>query len=192
MHLAKCGPLLVWYPTMTKRESLIPVVVVGLAIGFVVVSLLVVLTRGNPKWVSKKLRIGAMLLTLTGVATGCGTETTCYDPLPPENGFYLDDYVYPGQEVDVDFAQSNVIHGSIDNRSGEAFSFRLVDSADQELQREDILAADGAFDSYTEEFDITLRTDLSTGTYHLFLFATLAADQPDTGDVEFILNVTNN
>lgn len=179
-------------------------VVIGLSVAFVLVSFLVVVTKGNPKWVQKKLRLGAMLLALTWAASGCGgvgdrddsgPGPMCYDPVQPPNSFYLGEHVgqhaYPGQTLDVDFSTSNIVYGSIFNCQGETFSYLLLDAENQEIQKDDILPQDGAYDSYSEDFEIVLEPDLSNGTYALLLFDTTKEEQAGLGE-KFTLNVTND
>ena len=63
-----------------KREWLGPVVVVVLGVAFAAVRALVWLSRGNPRLVQRKLRLGGLLLGWTGAVTGAGCENaSCYE-----------------------------------------------------------------------------------------------------------------
>ncbi len=77
-----------------KKEVLLAVVVIGLSLAFVVVSVLVWLCRGHPWLVRKKLRLGALLLALTGITSGCGSgdqSSNCYMvPLDGDGGYCQD------------------------------------------------------------------------------------------------------
>ena len=68
-----------------RRELFVPLILAGLTVAFVVVFLLVYMSRGNSTYlIRKKLRIGAFILSLTAV--GCSDPVgtvTCYTPPPP-------------------------------------------------------------------------------------------------------------
>lgn len=159
---------------MDKRELLTPLVFVGLALAFAVVSALVYLSRGNPGMVRRKLRLGAALLTLTAAANGCGTAM-CYD-VAMSNEFSLSD-IKPDGAVHVSLPDSNQISGTIYQRQGDRFSFQLVDAKEAEVQRADIVAQDGAFDENMEEFMLAIRQDLAAGTYRLRFYVAAKEDQ---------------
>jgi hypothetical protein len=170
-----------------KRELLTPLIVAGLAVAFVIVSAMVLLTR-NPRWIQRKLRIGALLLGLTAVVS-CGDETiSCYDPVMP-NYFQLGENY--GGIVNVDLSESQTLSGTIHERQGEVFSYRLENAAEEEVARENIAALDGAFDESSEEFEITLPGTLVAGSYHLELFGADADAQPEYANTEFTLEVTD-
>ena len=161
---------------MDKKEFFTPLVIAGLAVAFIVVSALVYFTRGNPALVQRKLRLGGMLLALTGAVNGCGGLTgMCYD-VAMSNEFSLSDVGQDGM-VAVDLPSNNKVAGSIYQREGETFSFRLLDSQDVEVQRADIAALDGAFDENTEEFELAIRPDLTSGTYEVSFYNSLQGDQ---------------
>lgn len=63
-----------------KRESLLQAAIVLLSIAFVVVCGIVLVTRGNPRCIRWKLKVGALLLNLTPVASGAILPgcVTCY------------------------------------------------------------------------------------------------------------------
>ncbi len=74
---------------MQKNFIFISIAVVFLSILFIVVSLLVLFTRGNrPSFISKKLLIGGLILTLTAMTSSCsngGQVVNCYVG-PPDTG----------------------------------------------------------------------------------------------------------
>lgn len=73
-----------------KKELIIPIIIAGLTIAFVVVSALVWLSRGNAGLISKKLKLGALLLTFTSITNfASGQEyVSCYigPPRETDNG----------------------------------------------------------------------------------------------------------
>ncbi len=164
---------------MDKRELLTPLIFVGLAVAFAVVSALVYLSRGNPGLVRRKLRLGAALLTLTAAANGCGGTSMCYD-VAMSNEFSLTDIGADGA-VHLSLPDSNRVAGTIYQRQGDRFSFRLEDEKDAEVQRADIVAQDGAFDESSEEFSLAVRQDLAPGTYRLTFYTAAQGDQATVG-----------
>lgn len=170
---------------MSKNQLPIPVLAIGLAAAFLIVSAMVLLTR-HPKWIQRKLRVGALLLSLTAVAS-CGEETiTCYDPAMP-NYFELEQSY--GGTIAIDLNETQTLSGAIHDREGEAFSYLLSSDSGEEMAREDIAALDGAFDENVEEFEITLPTSLTAGSYTLDLYASAADAQPEYASSTFTLEV---
>lgn len=63
-----------------KKEILIPIAAAGVAIAFIAVCALVLLNPRSRRFVMAKLRLGGLLITLTGTGAACGPFTpTCYD-----------------------------------------------------------------------------------------------------------------
>lgn len=182
---------------MPKKELLIPLFFVALSLAFVVVCALVVISGSHPYFIKKKLRLGALLLSLSSAAAcggGPGDDVImCYDPAPPADEMNLDlrDEVHQGFDVTMDLEQDNELHGAINNRSGEAYSFLLVNEADVVVQQEDIGALDGVYDDYDEDFVITIREDLPAGHYTLSLFAmdVEAIDDIDAWRAQYFLHI---
>jgi hypothetical protein len=71
-----------------KKEILIPVLLLFLGLIFVIINIIVYFTKGNTWIVSKKLRVGALILTLTSiVACHSVPKPTCYDvAISPSDG----------------------------------------------------------------------------------------------------------
>jgi hypothetical protein len=166
---------------MLKRHVAIPVAIAFVAAAFIIVSSLVFFSRGRSSLIRRKLRIGAALIYLTGLVScdlfGGDGLPTCYVPLPPPNEFHIVEPSPSKNGIDVDLAMSNILRGVIERREGVDFSFRIEDDSAHERQRDDIAALDGAFDEYMENFEVSLREDLATGSYRIYFFDATAADQ---------------
>jgi hypothetical protein len=173
-----------------KRELsvLVPLALLGAA--FVLVSLLVTMTRGNSWLVARKLRIGAMIIGLNAAAAGCfppfvtcyDPGPTCYDP-PAEHVCLIEESeeCMPG-EVRLEGDAPIVLVGVVSSRESDAYSFRIVGPDEEVLQRGDALPRDGAFDSSTEEFEITIDpSSLPAGELLLELWAG-SVDSVDQGN----------
>ncbi len=154
---------------MDKKNFITPTLVVGLSLIFIVVSLGVFLSNGKSRfWISKKIKVGAMLLSLTTLAMVNQSCVNCYDPAP-ENEIVMDtddSYV-----VKADLNVSNKLTGILYDRNMEDFSFNIInESGADTVQVGEIQAADGKFDEGTEEIVIELDSGLPTSTYTLNLY----------------------
>jgi hypothetical protein len=72
-----------------KKEILLPVLIIFLGFIFVVINIIVFFSKGNAWAINKKLKIGAMILSLTTII-GCGgshtdNDTTCYKTRRSDN-----------------------------------------------------------------------------------------------------------
>ena len=150
-----------------KKELYLPLVLIGLSAAFIVVSLLVWITRGNDSLLKKKLRIGAMILMLTGTAVGCNcTEVTCYIGTRP-NMVYFDDGTTMDGEIHLDLNIGNIVTGTIESPSSPVYTFQILDDEDVIIDRGPIEAIDGKYDDRLEAFELSVREDITSGTYDL-------------------------
>jgi hypothetical protein len=146
-----------------------------LFLAFGVLSLLVIFTKRHPYFLAGKLRLGALIISLSGAAVGCGTSTcyspvvTCYDPMP-ENSFTITQVDQKTQSIIMSKSGPDTLSGNIFGRSGSAFSYAVVDSSNSAALKGDIAPADGAFDESNEDFRIVLGHSLAPGSYQLRLF----------------------
>lgn len=73
---------------MNKNSSVVLVIVVGLGVAFILVSTLHFFFRKNPVFLSRKLKIGAAIISLTAFVntSGLAQENLCYNvaPTPPD------------------------------------------------------------------------------------------------------------
>jgi hypothetical protein len=62
-----------------KREIVIPVLISVLGLVFIIINIIVLVSRGNSWLIKRKLKVGAMILSLTGIlACGSPQQPTCY------------------------------------------------------------------------------------------------------------------
>jgi hypothetical protein len=171
-------------------------IIAGVSLGllftaFGVVSLLVILTKRHPYFVSKKLRLGAIILSLSGASVGC-FPATCYVPAP-SNLFNVDQTISQTDSIVVSRAASDTITGQIRNRNGNTFSYAIVNSTDSIVLEDNILPVDGTFDEDVEEFKIGFGPAIPTGKYDL-KFYTVSKDSIKNGAADvrsFSLTITN-
>lgn len=158
---------------MHDKENLTPIAIIFLTCLFAIISVAVYFTKGKSKfWLSKKIKIGALLLTVSAIIP----SSCCYD----------DGYGYPNIPrfsitttgfSDVPYVNLNTestIKGTIHDRTGTNFYFSITDTLYTDtLQFEKILPLDGAFDSDKENFIIEIDENTKTGLYSLNFYTKL-------------------
>ncbi|MFN8208005.1 MAG: hypothetical protein U0T82_11440 [Bacteroidales bacterium] len=158
---------------MNKNEWIAPVLIIGLSCIFAQVSAMVYLSKGKSEyWISRKLRVGAFLLTLTAISTQSCEDAvrTCYDPAP---GNY---FKFDSTEVDigvvVDMSRTNWVTGILYDRTFADYCFSVTDTAGTDtLQVGVVIPTDGKFNSSREQFIIELDRDLPGSLYYLHIFS---------------------
>lgn len=152
---------------MNKQDFSYSMPFVVLAITFAFISFMLFLSGGKSAyWLKKKMKIGAMMLSLSAVTVGYqGCITTCYDA-PAPNLIYLDDYA--NNEIRINLQETREISGTISERQSDEFYFSISDTNyTQIFQLEKILAKDGKMDESTEEFTIIINDTIPGGIYML-------------------------
>jgi len=135
--------------------------------------------------------------TATNTDTGTDIDTDfieCYDV--GDSPTMAIDFAFSSThgEISVDLAVSNRLTGTIENRIGSDFSFRIADQQKSEVQSGILDALDGDYDEFSEEFEILVSQSLSSGTYNLYLYATTLENVQtyDTWPITtYTLNVKN-
>ncbi|MDF1550453.1 MAG: hypothetical protein P1P88_21710 [Bacteroidales bacterium] len=161
---------------MNKKEIVVPLLVIGLTILFAGICAAVFLSNGkSKKWISRKMKIGGLLLTLTAAScNGGGGEVMCYETVAT-NSIWIEGTGQNGIEIKLD--TSNVLSGQISGLDGTDFSFKISDSENKPLQRGNLIPNDGKFDQFYEAFKIELDKNLQPGNYLLDIFAAKIAAQ---------------
>ncbi len=154
---------------MTKKEIVFPFIIFALTIAFAVVSFLLFLSGGkSAKWLARKIKLGALLLTLNAFTPGTAQEieVSCYD-IAEENVMLL-----KTEQTELIFKSKSpkVVEAIIDFRTSENYSFCQVDEGNKEIQSGKITALDGKFDEWKEDVEIQLKNDLKAEKYFLLLF----------------------
>lgn len=153
-----------------KDELFSFITISALIAAFAIISVMVYLSRGNKKLISQKLKLGALILSLTTIiSTGCDDQITCYEPSPRET-----------VEIDAGNIDStgrlilltgNKIKGKILYRTSAKFSFKVNDTLRQASHSSgNIEALDGVYNESTEEFEISVNHDIQNGIYSLLFF----------------------
>jgi hypothetical protein len=180
-----------------RKSFIVPIVLAGLGIAFIFISLLVLLTKGKPSFIKKKLLIGGLIISLTSAAinASAGGTRTCYEPAPPPNSLYTYQLEYNAEDnlFVLNLTETNVLTVVIANIAGDEAYFELKDMQGNLITEGTLLPRDGEVNQSTfgsEEFEITLPDDLQEGQYNLYVFTMEATDEEKTRiqtDPEFIL-----
>lgn len=163
--------------TMDKKEFIIPITFIALCVAFAVISFAVYLSKGkSKKWVARKMKIGAILITLSASSCerGNGPFVSCYDPVIP-NSIHLD--AYSSDKLEIKLDTNNVLSGTIYEVTKSEFSFAVINENNTNIQQGELIPADGSFDSNTEVFSLELDTEINPGLYDLKLFDSNVANQ---------------
>ncbi len=158
-----------------KKYIIIPIVLFFLSIIFFVISFLVWLTKGkNSKLIEKKLKIGAIILTLTAtissISISCIPQTiTCYVDTgsPPPTLIVFDDLSSDGiqdRKIYMDLTTDNILEGKINYAGTYDYSYRFEDKNKKVLQFDDLSLDDN------KKFSITIQQDLTPDSYNLFFY----------------------
>lgn len=164
-----------------KKELSLGMAVLGLGALFVLLSLLVFLNPRSRYLVTRKLRVGGLLLSLTAVSQSVAC-ITCYAPI---DDYYNTDIItlneqHSGTTIQVDPRVTPALAGQIAERRSEKFACRLTNL--EMAQAMEIGALDGAYDEYTEEFTLPLDPNLPAGRYRLDFFPAHAGEIPTHAD----------
>lgn len=167
---------------MTKKELITPIAIILLSVVFAIICIAVFLTKGKSSfWISKKFRIGAMLLTFTSVMA-CKPTVTCYEPMPSD-WITLDSINWETSELNIDSSENEKITGKISGATDSVYSYNFADTIGNVLVKNNLQIKDGTFDEFDEEFEILETNSLNTGLYVLQFYKKNKDNQNDTNFV---------
>jgi hypothetical protein len=186
-----------------KKEIIIPLVVILAGIAFTALAFLVWFSRGRiPVWVKYKLRIGALILTLTAtVSGGCHRVINCYVPEYSETASVRDLNSRSGKiEVEsierknkpavITMNNKDSLDGRMMNYFGADFSYRIVNKDGIEVIKNN-LAFIKTKQGNDKKFKIGLN-GLANGNYDLFFYNTPKDNiQPEIFEKQFLLRIHN-
>lgn len=128
------------------------------------------------------MKLGAAILTVTAVSTGCPPMVTCYD-MPPQNDFKLDGMTWDtAGYYKLEIPDDSMLRGMILSPTFDDYLVKLMKSDTVEVQVSKLKPTDGAFDQDSETFEFRLAPNISPGEY-IFRFCSAKAD---TAQIELI------
>lgn len=153
---------------MEFKRIISPIVLIGLFAAFGFICLMVTVTKSkNARWIARKMKIGAAIITLTGITTGCPPSIiTCY-VMPAPNQFEFDNMDQQTGDITAEFPNDTILSGTVYECNIQHFNFEIRNNDSTIVQQGEIVATDGAFDSTTEQFKLHLDSKLDTGMYLL-------------------------
>ena len=152
---------------MNKKELFIPIIVVVLSIAFALISLVVILTKGkSKKWIQRKMKLGALLLTLNAFTPGSAQEIEimCYKAMISSTITIESD--------NFSFSKKDVIKGNVEKRQVDTIYYSIRNNNGTAIQGGKLITRKETPDSPDEKFEIELVNDLAKGKYSLLFFAT--------------------
>lgn len=177
---------------MDHFKPLVWLSLIGLFAVFAVVSLLRFVFRKNASILKYKLKIGGIILTLSGMVmlNGCVGPpfSTCYTT---ESNYFsvteLDSIAY------VNLNQTNRLRFNIfSNPAPQFMSYQLLDTNDTFIVSNDILPLDGVFNNNSEDFHVFLPITLTNGFYKLkFYFCSITSQDASSPVYQFNFMVSN-
>ena len=175
---------------MNKKEIIIPFLVIGLTVLFAAICLAVFLSNGkSKKWISRKMKIGGLLLSLTAISTGSGC-VSCYDQVRKDiiSIDNMDNY-----EIKLNLDTGNVLTGIIQEITASSYSFSIEDSLYINKQSDKIIPVDGTIDNHEEEIKLVIDENLSAGNYLLKIFIGDISEQENNYPIERLnLSIVND
>lgn len=156
---------------MNQKDIFAPLAIVSLSVLFAVICFAVFITKGKSSfWISKKFKIGALLLTFSSVSTSC-FFSNCYVPetasfeLNSEN-FIDNSYVINLKENDT---LTGTVYQDVNDKYELTYSFSIADSLSNNFQEGNVYAYDGNFDESIDEFFLIINDTLPSGKYNLYI-----------------------
>jgi hypothetical protein len=154
---------------MLRKHIVMPIVLFGLSIAFIILCLILFVHKGNAAVLRKKLRIGGLLLALQAVAVqGAWPGARCYEGPAPRCA--LSESAPESGELVLNIKETNEIEAMVLDGLGIDFSFAVV-GEDSVIQSGAVKPFDGRMDSREEKVTISLDPEkVLPGTYELRIF----------------------
>ncbi|MBN1798431.1 MAG: hypothetical protein JW822_07630 [Spirochaetales bacterium] len=177
---------------MFKKYMIIPVILAVLGAAFAVVCFLVYISRGKYIFIRQKLKIGALILSLTAFSCSCQSNqddiVLCYKATAPTPRITFSNELNQNQELIVDPLVNRAITGTIqeDDQSYPAYSFRIVDAKGTVLQKDELTVTETSGKQPRELcFEIAIDQDIPLGAYTLRLYYADLKNQEKNPDSYF-------
>lgn len=163
---------------MTKKELIIPVLLIFGSILFAAICVMVFATKGeSKKWIARKMKVGALLLTLNAAMPGSAQEieVSCYDIAES------DLLILKGNKTELVFEQGEklMVEAFIDYRISTEYTYWINDEKNKVLKQGQINALDGSFDKWKEEIKVEIENSFAAGTYFFSFFNVPIAEQKE-------------
>ncbi|GEM_PF-3139931 len=160
-----------------KKENLIPFLLVVLGFSFAVISLIVFFTKGKSYYfIKKKLKIGALIITLTAVFNGTALfsdqhKKTCYmpihkDEIEEKKELELETITITSIKNDIiiySLSKKEPVKGFVSNAGkNNKISFKITNSKDKTILSDNLTLTN-------DSFEIILN-EMKKGNYKFYLY----------------------
>lgn len=171
-----------------ERKIIAGMLICGVGGAFIVISVLVVLTGRNPYFVKQKLTVGALLLSLSAIMSGCkgpgpGGVITCYSIAVEESATI--DGISNGQIV-LDRKVTDTMNCSIKFPESNNYSVIILDSVNNPVIKETVYSDTISRFGQTINFPIGCDKGISQGIYSLRIFNDVADSVQNADDYRYI------
>ena len=180
---------------MLKKYMIIPLLLAVLGAAFALVSFLCFISRGRYVFIKQKLKIGALLLSLTAFSAGCQSNqddiVLCYKAAAPTPHITIFNETNQNREIIVDPLLGRAITGTIqeDEQSYPHYSYRIVDNKGAVLQKGGLTITQTSAKQPRELcFEIIIDQDIPLGTFSLRLYHTDLKNQEQNPDGYFYVS----
>ena len=158
-----------------KRDIWIMIQLGVLFLVFGVVSILVYFTSGhNRRLLIQKLRIGAIIVSLTAVIMGGCTSINpppkCYVPVITEDPTLIIDSNPWKITEKLTVSSDRIIKGQIPYRPDKKYSYRILNFRELIVQEGEIKPSDKVLASVSVSFQIKLDENLKPGLYFIYFY----------------------
>ena len=175
---------------MDFKKLTTPVVAAILFSAFALACFIVWFSNGKSrKLLNRKMKLGAAIIAVTAVSTGCPPMVTCYD-MPPQNDFRLDGMTWDtAGYYKLEIPEDSILRGMILSPTFDDYLVKLSKSDTIEIQTTKLKPTDGAFDQASENFEFRLAPHIAPGLYTLrFWSAQADTAQNELGGLRIYLN----
>lgn len=163
---------------MNKKENIIPLAIIVFSLLFMAVSVMVYFSKGkSKKWIGYKIKVGALLLSLSVASCNSGSrQVTCYSE-PAGNAMRL--FNTGSGKLEINIKNENIISGAVYYIAGKDFSYSLSDSTGKILIKENLIFKNN-LKTIDDTFHIKINRKLTAGRYKIRLFDLKAENQDST------------
>lgn len=171
-----------------ERKIVAGILMCGVVAVFIIVSALVILTGRNCFFVKQKLAVGALLLSLSAIMSGCKDQglvgvITCY--VKPLEEQVTIDGIRNGQIV-LDRKLADTLHCTVIDRISCNYSVMILDSANTVVKKETVFSDTSSNLGDTIKFTITCDKTIAKGIYSLRLFNQVADSVKSADGFQYI------
>lgn len=157
---------------MDKKSIIAPLLIIGLSIAFIGICFMVYLSKGkSKKWVARKMKIGAMVLSLSTISVV--PQACCYKPAQgPYCRIEFDSKFETQNKVELQIDTENKLTGILMYSYTDKYSFSVQDTNSIIYQKGLIKPEDGDFDNSNENIFLTIDQNIKKGEYIISFFDT--------------------